>query len=62
MKILYKLGRGRGPLLTEVHILEGWEFSDEDKSIVRHRKKQYKKSYYALRSDYDKELIKRHKK
>ena len=31
MKILYKLGRGRGPLLTEVHILEGWEFSNEDK-------------------------------
>ena len=51
MKIFIKVvkgilvsGRGR-PLLTEVHILEGWEFSDEDKSIVRHRKKQYKKSY-----------------
>lgn len=26
-------------------VLDGWSFSDEDKPIVRHRKKEYKKSY-----------------
>ena len=26
-------------------LLENWSFADVDKSIVRHRKKQYKKSY-----------------
>lgn len=26
-------------------VLPGWKFADADKPIVRHRKKQYKKSY-----------------